>query len=118
VHFVLTTAGEAAIAANPGVPPKLYLFRLGDAYGYTPDPSDTALHGMQVHSGSPSDPVVQSSTLIKYTLAMDKDLGDFAFGEVGLYLPGGVLFALGASTIPIEKLKDQGTQEGNNLVID
>lgn len=118
MHFVLTTAGEAAIAANPGVPPKLYLFRLGDAYGYTPDPSDTALHGMQVHSGSPSDPVVQSSTLIKYTLAMDKDLGDFAFGEVGLYLPGGVLFALGASTIPIEKLKDQGTQEGNNLVID
>lgn len=118
MHFVLTTAGEQAIAANPGVPPRLSLFRLGDAYGYTPNTSDTALHGVQVHSGAPSDPVVQSSTLIKYSIAMDKDLGDFTFGEVGLYLPGGVLFALGASTIPIQKIADSGSQEGNNLVID
>lgn len=118
MHFVLTSAGEAALAANPGVPPRLALFRAGSAYGYTPSIADTDIHGAVVHSGSPSDPVVQSPTLMKYTIHMDKDLGDFTFGEIGLFLPGGVLFALGSSTVPISKLKDTLSQEGNNLVID
>ncbi len=118
MHFVLTSAGEAALAANPGVPPLLSLFRAGSAYGYTPSIADSDVHGAVVHSGSPSNPVVQSATLIKYSVHMDKDLGDFTFGELGLYLPGGVLFALGSSTTPISKTKDHLTQEGNNLVID
>jgi hypothetical protein len=49
---------------------------------------------------------------------MDKDLGDFSFGEIGLYLPGGILFALGSATSPIHKVKDYLDQVGNNLVID
>lgn len=118
MHFELTLAGRAAIDANPGVPPILSLFRLGDGFGYLPSENDTALHGVQVHSGAPSSPIIQSSSLIKYTLSLDKDVGDFTFGEVGLFLPGGVLFALGASSYPIPKLRDLGVQQGNNLVID
>jgi hypothetical protein len=118
MQFVLTTAGQAAIAGSPGVPPVLSLYKLGNMYGYVPAPTDLDIHGAQVWSGVPSDPVVQINNVIKYTVSLDATLGDFQFGEVGLYLPGNVLFALGSASYYIEKLQNAGVQIGNNLVID
>jgi len=118
MYFVLTSAGEAALAANPGSPPTLHSFKAGASFGYVPSIADTDIRGLPLHAGSPSSPVVQSSSLLKYTVHMDKDTGDFSFGEIGLYLPGGVLFALGASASPILKTRQQGVVSGNNLVID
>lgn len=118
MYFVLTTAGEAAIAASPGTPPTITLFRLGGQYGYVPAIGDTDIRGVQVYSGTPSAPVPQSTSIVKYTITLDSSVGDFSFGEVGLYLPGGVLFALGCMNLPVNKLRRQGTQPGNDLAID
>jgi hypothetical protein len=118
MQFVLTTAGKAAIDANPGVPPTLTLYKLGNASGYVPSPADLDIHGTQIWSGVPSNPVVQTNNVIKYTISLDATLGDFQFGEVGLFLPGSVLFAMGSASALITKLKNNGAQVGNNLVID
>lgn len=118
MQFVLTTAGIAAIAASPGVPPILTMFKLGDSYGYVPDATDLDIRGTQVLSGSPSNPIAQSNNVIKYTIHLDSTIGDFNFGEVGLFLPGSILFALGSASYPILKVQNSGTQIGNNLVLD
>lgn len=118
MQFVLTTAGQAAIAATPGVPPVLTLYKLGDSFGYVPASTDLDIHGTQVGSGQPSIGIPQSNNLVKYTIFLDATIGDFQFGEVGLYLAGGVLFAIGSGSALINKLKNSGTQIGNNFVID
>jgi hypothetical protein len=117
MFFVLTPAGETALA-NSVTPPTLTLFRCGSNFGYVPDPGMTNIQGTSVASGQPSEAVVQNASLLKYTIHLDATLGDFYFGEVGLYLPGNILFAIGASTSPIQKLRNVGAQVGNDLAID
>lgn len=118
MQFVLTTAGQLLIQANPGVAPVLQSFKLGSSFGYTPSSGQTDLVGVEVHSGIPSNPVVQASNLIKYTVFLDYSLGNFNFGEVALYAPGNVLFAIGTSTTQIPKVKSTVNTDGNSLSID
>lgn len=115
--FSLTAAGEALIAATPGVPPILDSFELGNGFGYTPSTADTGLHGTAVHVGAPSPGVIQSNSLVKYAILLDANLGTFAFGEVALK-SGGVTVALGASSFPASKTRLTGTNKGNSIVID
>lgn len=118
MQFVLTTAGQLLIQSNPGVAPVLQSFKLGSGFGYTPNVGQTDLVGVEVHSGTPSSPVVQASNLVKYTVFLDFSLGNFNFGEVALYAPGNVLFAIGTSTTQIPKVKSTVNTDGNSLSID
>lgn len=118
MQFVLTTAGQLLIQSNPGVAPVLQAFKLGSGFGYTPNSGQTDLVGVEVHSGTPSNPVVQASNLVKYTVFLDFSLGNFNFGEVALYAPGNVLFAIGTSTTQIPKVKSTVNTDGNSLSID
>lgn len=118
MQFVLTTAGQLLIQSNPGVAPVLQSFKLGSGFGYTPNAGQTDLVGVEVHSGTPSSPVVQASNLVKYTVFLDFSLGNFNFGEVALYAPGNVLFAIGTSTTQIPKVKSTVNTDGNSLSID
>lgn len=118
MQFVLTNAGQLIIQANPGVAPTLHSFKLGSSFGYTPSTTQTELVGTEVHSGSPSSPVIQASNLVKYTIYLDFSLGNFNFGEVGLYTTGNVLFAIGTSTTQIQKIKSTVNSDGNSLSID
>lgn len=118
MQFVLTTAGQLLIQSNPGVAPALQHFKLGSSFGYTPNSAQTDLMGVELHSGTPSNPVIQASNLVKYTLFLDFSLGNFNFGEVALYAPGNVLFAIGTSTTQIPKVKSAVNTDGNSLSID
>lgn len=118
MNFVLTNNGRAAIDASPNVPPILALFKLGSSVNYVPSSADVDIHGTQVWSGTPSLGVVQSSNVLKYTFYLDPNVGDFAFGEIGLYLPGNVLFALGSASSLINKLRTTNSSVGNNIVLD
>jgi len=118
MHFVLTTAGLEAINANPSTPPTLSAYQLGSASNYLPQPEDTDLHGSDLYGGIPSVPIVQANNLTKYTIFLDASVGTFAFGEVALFLPGNVLFALGVASLPIQKTASSGAIKGNSLSID
>lgn len=118
MQFVLTNAGQLLIDSNPGVAPDLQSFKLGSGFGYTPNPGQSNITGLEVHTGLPSNPVIQASNLIKYTLFLDYSLGNFNFGEVALFAPGNVLFAIGTSTTQIPKVKSEINVDGNSLSID
>ena len=118
MFFVLTTAGSNYLQAHPGVAPMLAGYKLGSGYNYTASPSDTYLHGTEVHSGVPSAPRVQDYTMFKYTISMDVSVGDFSFGECVLMLPGNIPLAIGTADSLIQKRKATLNTDGNNIVIE
>ncbi|MGF3930157.1 phage tail protein, partial [Staphylococcus aureus] len=87
----LTNAGKAIIAAATG-PIKITSFKLGSAYGYIPQATDTNIHGTTIYEGIPSDPFVVNPNVVKYGAYLDYNLGPFDFGEIG-YFVGNTLFA-------------------------
>lgn len=118
MYFQLTTAGNDYLTLNPSIPPTLSIFRIGDALGYVPGAGDTNIHGNLLYSGNPSAPIVVENNLLKYTLYMDYSVGDFNFSEVGLFLPGNILFALGVNSTSISKIKKTSLVQGNAFAID
>ena len=64
--FVLTTAGQAAVSASPGVPVVLAGYTLGSSFGYAPNVAQTAIVGTAQNSGVPSLPIISSNNLVKY----------------------------------------------------
>lgn len=116
--FELTTAGITALQSAGSTPPVLGAAKFGDAYGYVPGVGDTNIRGALLHSTVVSAAQVYNSNTLVYTLYLDPTVGPFNFGEVGLYLPGGQLFALGSNGVPITKLPNSPAGKGNNLKID
>lgn len=116
MNFVLTTYAQSWLGSNPGVVPLLSEYRIGSAYNYTPDPTDTDLHGDLEHSGTPSVGTLLPSGEFQYSLYLDRTVGDFQWGEVGLY-HNGSLFALGALSSLQFKRKATGAVDGNYMSI-
>lgn len=110
--FTMTNFGVAWFDANPGQAPVFSQFRIGDGYGYTPDLAQTSLQGGLRFTGVPSSPRHLPGGELAYDLFMDMSVGDFNWGEAGLYLNGN-LFLVGAYSTPMRKLKLTGDQEGN-----
>lgn len=117
MNVQLTNAGAALLAANTG-PITLTAFKLGSAFGYVPEPTDTDIHGSLVYQGVPSAPVASNANVVKYSAYLDYDLGSFAFGEFGLYTSGGVLFAIGTGSELIYKLALTSISAGNSIRLD
>ena len=113
--FTITQAGllAAASAGSGGPLINITTFKVGSAVGYTPSLSDTNLRGTVLHTGVPISYNVISANLVNYTLRMDETVGDFTFGEVGLFLADGTLFALASLTSGQQKLKSSGPQVGS-----
>jgi hypothetical protein len=109
MDFQITAAGVAAAIAAGENGPKISLtsFKLGTGAGYTPLPQDTALHGATVYSGpinnyyAGNDP----DTVI-YELDVPASEGPYQWGEAGIYMPDGTLFALAVR--PTTRAKDAG----------
>lgn len=115
----VTNAGIQAAAQAQSGGPKITItaFKVGSAYGYTPSVNATALTGTILYSGSPSNYAVNSENEVIYTLLMNELIGDFNFGEIGLYLEDGTLFAIGTYSTPQPKLHTTGQQVGNIVSI-
>jgi len=116
MQLVLTTAGIAALTNS--IPPVLTAFKLGSGVNFTPSVSDTDIHGSVVNTGAPSEATIINPNLLRYTIVVDPTAGPFNFGEVGLYLAGNVLFALGSFSTLQHKEPSSNLVTGGNLKID
>jgi hypothetical protein len=113
----LTNAGAALLNANTG-PITLTAFKLGSAFGYIPEPTDTNIHGSLIYSGVPSSPIAANANIVKYSAYLDYNLGPFTFGELGLFTSTGVLFALATGSEAIQKIQLTSGDPGNSIRID
>ena len=102
MEFHITSAGLAAAfsASNQGPEIRITQFRVGSGLGYTPNVNDLALHGAELHVAAVDNYVVIDPNTCEFTLRMDETVGTWQFGEIGLYLEDGSLFALGALQRP------------------
>ncbi len=113
----ITNAGAAAITAAAG-PIQLSTFQVGSDYNYVPIPADVGIHGTELFNGAPTPYGVVNANVVKYSVILDATVGDFAFGELGLYMANGELFALATSQTLIQKLVTTSSQTGNSIRID
>jgi hypothetical protein len=120
MQFVVTTAGiqAAADASLGGYKLVVPTFKVGSSYGYTPAAADVNIHGVELHSGSTSNFYVDAQGQIHYTCWMDDTVGPFTYGEVGLYLANGALFALGTTSALQAKVNSTAGTRGNVVSID
>lgn len=107
-NFVLTTAGMAAatVAGTGGPKIDIVAFKLGAAAGYTPTAADTALNGATVFVGTPLSVTPHNGDTTDVLLQLGANEGPFSFGEIGIYLPGDVLFAKMAYSALQAKVSD------------
>lgn len=111
--FQLTNAGIAALESAVG-PVELSQFKLGSSYGYIPSPTQTDIQGALVFNGQPSDAVLADTpNLIKYTVKLDYLTGPFSYGEIGLFMPNGQMFACGVFDT-LQQKEAQGTPPGSD----
>ena len=118
MNFLLTQYGSNWFDTHPGELPEFTEFKVGDGVDYIPNPAtDTDLRGSVLFAGVPGRPELMSTGEIKYLVFMDTSVGDFYWGEIGLF-HNGSLFALGTTSVPVPKRKRAGQQEGNSTTID
>lgn len=103
--FVITNVGleKAAQANEKGLIVTIAKFAVGDAYGYTPSISDTRIRGNTLYTGSPVSYKYIGDKTIQIMCTLPDTIGPFAWGEIGLYLDSGELFALAALPKPQNK---------------
>ena len=94
-RLVMTNAGVyAASNATPTGPYiQIVSFKLGDDYQNPALITDTQLAGNVVYSGVPSSFSYFDANTVQVNLEVPADIGPFDYGELGIYLPGDVLFA-------------------------
>jgi len=121
INWAVTTHGigliSTAIATGPYV--QLPTFRVGSGFGYTPNSGDTAIHGTLLHTGSVSSVTTINNDTIHVIVTLDQSVGDFSFGEIGLYSTDGFLFALGTlPTLQNKRATVTGVQVGDVIKLD
>lgn len=94
-QFVTTAAGDAAasVATPTGPFIEIVEFRVGSDFSTAATALDTGLAGTTLYTGVPDGYVSLDSNTIGIRLVLPATAGPFEFGEIGLYLPGGVLYA-------------------------
>ncbi len=120
--FLITTGGQAAATiANPGGPYiNITEFRAGSGVGYTPvgyvpgvsPTTQSALVGSTLYTSAPSAYTVVTSDTIELLLLIPPTQPSFFFGELGIYLDDGTLFAICVFTTLQEHVHAAGNQAG------
>lgn len=102
MRFQITGAGFAAAFAASNQGPEILIdqFRVGSGFGYVPNPSSEALSGTTLYTGTPDGYRVIDQNTCEFSLRIDESQGTWQFGEIGLYLVDGTLFALGVLQRP------------------
>ena len=115
MNFVITNIGISRIqdAQAGGFKIVIAEFRLGSEAGFTPAPTDTSVRGTEVYRGKPTGFSIEGDNTVVYNLVLDANVGPFVYGNVGLFLEGGELFALGARDHTLQKLVTTASAVGN-----
>jgi len=120
MQLKITNAGIAAAtqAAQGGYVIKIATYKLGSGVNYTPVNTDTTLHGTVVNSGAVTS-VTQGTqpNEVSVKIVLNQTIGNFNFGEFGLFLDNGTLFALGSYPALQNKTKASGSNPGNVINI-
>ena len=109
--FLITDAGLAAASVATPTGPYIHItsFEIGSAYGYTPQETDTGLNGTLLYTGTPTSYEYIGNNTLNIICEIPPDAGPFQFGEVGLFLDGGVMFAKAVFDLPQTKFSSLGT---------
>lgn len=120
MKFVVTRAGldSAQRAQANGYYISLHTFAVGSSYNYTPEDTATALKGTELHRARISGYRVIDENTVEYTCILDQNVGDFSYGEVGIYMEDGTLFAIASQDRMIEKLRGDSSATGNRIIIE
>lgn len=65
--------------------PNLGFLKLGDGVGYVPNQFDTDIHGNEVYRVTLEPPVEIMGGVFVFNVTLDGDVGNFKFGEVGVF---------------------------------
>jgi hypothetical protein len=105
-QFVITSVGNAAASAASPTGPWVNIveFRIGTDYATPADVFDTDLKGGTLYSAPPSSYSRLDTDTIGIRCELPANVGPFEFGEIGLYMPDGVLFARASFGKPQQKL--------------
>jgi hypothetical protein len=117
--FIITTAGLAAASVATPTGPYVHIseFRLGAGVNFVPVVGDTDLHGSLLYSNAPTSFNIVDNNTLDIVCVADVNIGNFQFGEIGLYMPGGVLFALASYSALQQKTQTAGSAVGNRWII-
>ena len=117
--FLITDAGLAAAAVATPTGPYIHItsFEIGSAFGYTPQRNQLSLQGTILYTGLASSYTVVDGDTVEIGLRMDATVGSFNFGEIGLRLASGDLFAILVFENQQEKVRAVGNQAGNTWYI-
>lgn len=93
--FVITTAGLAAasVATPTGPYVEVVSFKLGSDTSTAATIGDTALVGSVVYTGTIASYSYYDSQTIQINMEVPATAGPFNYGEIGIFLTGGALFA-------------------------
>ena len=129
--LVITNVGLQAIdsAQADGIDLAVETYKLGSGVNYIASPSDTALHGDELY---PADSGGHNAVAfihtddenVEFLISIDAEAGPFihedrvtnGFGEIGLYLANGKLFALGSFERLIVKESSSGGAGGRMII--
>lgn len=109
--FLITDAGLAAASVATPTGPYIHItsFQIGSAYGYTPTVDDTGINGTLLFTGVPTSYEYIGNNTLNIICEIPPDAGPWQFGEVALFLPGGVMFAKAVFDTPQTKFSSLGT---------
>lgn len=109
--FVITDVGLAAASVATPTGPWIHItnFEIGSAYGYTPQATDTGLNGNLLYTGVPTSYENIGNNTINIICNLPPGTGPFPFGEVALYLEGGVMFAKAVFDVPQQQYSSLGS---------
>lgn len=109
--LLITNAGLAAASIAMPEGPYIHItsFEIGSAYGYEPQPTDTGINGNLLFTGTPTSYEYIGNNTLNIICEIPPDAGPFQFGEVALFLDGGVMFAKGVFAEPQVKYSSLGT---------
>ena len=92
MQLKIVDAFVSAIAS--GIQVSVAQFKLASGYGYQALGTESNLQGTVVYSGAPTSISTVDPNTVEFTLRVEKNIGPFSYGEVGLFTSSGALFAL------------------------
>lgn len=125
--MVLTRAGIIAFASARTNGPMVNLvgIRLGAGVNYEPSSLDTALHGALLHPMSGYIPLsnyylsmnTDGKQVCNFSFVLDDSIGNFQFGEIGIYQATGEMAGLYSYPQLQSKIKSTAQSAGNTIEV-
>lgn len=117
--LLVTNAGLAAASVATPQGPYIHItsFKIGSGYGYTPQPTDVDINGNLLYQGAPTAYQNVGNNTINIICTIPPDAGPWDFGEVGLFLDSGVMFAKAVFAKPQSKFSSLGTNVASAYVL-